>query len=213
MNKNGFNKNKIIKYSFIFFLFVSLFLFINGFYIIKNTDKGVVTRLGKLHNVVLPGLHWKLFFFDKLNIVNVVFVKILIRNIFILTLDLYPIYVKMITEYKVVNPLLHLLYNKDFIYNFKDSIDSVLNQVIGKFPINYILTNNYNVINDEIKKKLQLIAKKYNFGIDISNISIEYVYLPKKIEKLFNNYFLVKENKKKCIRDVILYYKKIDYIK
>ncbi|QJC28136.1 FtsH protease activity modulator HflK [Enterobacteriaceae endosymbiont of Plateumaris braccata] len=208
MDRDNFNKNKTIKYFSIFFVFIFLFFFVNGFYIIKNTDKGIIIRLGKLYNLVDPGLHWRFIFLDKIKVVNVVSVKPLIIDNMILTSDLSLVNIKVTVQYKIFNPLAYIFSNQNLMNNFKESIDSVLNEVIGKFSINYILTKNDNVISDEIKKKLQLIVQKYNLGIDILDINIEYFKLPKEIEKSFNEFFLVKENRKKHIRETVLYCEK-----
>ncbi|MCE1787318.1 protease modulator HflK N-terminal domain-containing protein, partial [Enterobacter hormaechei] len=43
----------------------------SGFYTIKETERGVVTRLGKLSHIVQPGLNWKPTFIDEVVPVNV----------------------------------------------------------------------------------------------------------------------------------------------
>ncbi|QJC28588.1 FtsH protease activity modulator HflK [Enterobacteriaceae endosymbiont of Plateumaris consimilis] len=208
MGQNNFNKNKPIKYFSIFFLLIFLFFFVNGFYIIKNTDKGIIIRLGKLYNLVSPGLHWRIIFLDKINIVNIISVKQLITDGMILTSDLNLVNTKVTVQYKIFDPLAYTMSNQYLMKNFQQSIDSVLNEVIGKFSINYILTKNDNIISNEIKQKLQLIVRKYNFGINILDINLEYFKLPQEVEKSFHDFFLIQENRKHYIRNAMLYCEK-----
>ncbi|QJC29919.1 hypothetical protein GJT84_00925 [Enterobacteriaceae endosymbiont of Plateumaris sericea] len=178
MNKNNSDKKKI-KYFLISLLLICLYFFINGFYIIKNTGQGIILRLGKIHNIVSPGLHWKYTFLDKIYFVDTFSVKQIMTDSILLTADLNLVNIKIMVEYKIYDPLVYTFSNNDLLYSFKQSINSVLNEVIGNLTINYILTKNNNIISNEIKNKLQLIIKKYNFGINILDVYIENINIPK----------------------------------
>ncbi|QJC29476.1 hypothetical protein GJT83_00920 [Enterobacteriaceae endosymbiont of Plateumaris pusilla] len=188
MNNNNSTKTNI-KNFFIFLSFICLYFFVNGFYIVKNTNQCIIVRLGKIYNVVSPGLHWKYLFLDKVSFVNTISVKKTVINNMLLTSDLNLVNMKIIIEYKISNPVAYILSKKNFLFMFYQSINSIINQLIGKVTINDLLTKNDNIISNEIKNKLQVIIKKYNFGINILDIYIDNITLPTEEQKLLNNFY------------------------
>ncbi|MDE9571747.1 SPFH domain-containing protein, partial [Xenorhabdus bovienii] len=75
---------------------------------IKETERGVVTRLGKFAHIVQPGLNWKMTFIDRVRAVNVESVRELATTGIMLTSDENVVRAEMNVQYRVTDPAAYL---------------------------------------------------------------------------------------------------------
>jgi len=97
-------KNKRKRYIGLMIIFFLVIWISNGFYIIKEAERGVVLRFGKFNRLVHPGLNWKPTFIDTVNAVNVESVKELSASGVMLTSDENVVRVEMNVQYRVTDP-------------------------------------------------------------------------------------------------------------
>ncbi|WDI78791.1 FtsH protease activity modulator HflK [Candidatus Purcelliella pentastirinorum] len=205
-NKININKNKIIKTVVI--LILSIWI-INGFYIIKKNEKGVLIRLGKFNKLINYGIHWKITPIDKI----LIFDKSKIYKIGIskteITSDKNIINIKIITKYKIINPKKYLYTIKNINNYIKNSIESILLKTITNYNTKKILSVNNNIIKNSISNKIKIFFIKENIGIKIEKINFKYIQPPERIKKLFNDTKIARKNKKICINNAINYANKL----
>ncbi|WP_115956067.1 FtsH protease activity modulator HflK [Candidatus Purcelliella pentastirinorum] len=205
-NKININKNKIIKT--IVILILSIWI-INGFYIIKKNEKGVLIRLGKFNKLINYGIHWKITPIDKI----LIFDKSKIYKIGIskteITSDKNIINIKIITKYKIINPKKYLYTIKNINNYIKNSIESILLKTITNYNTKKILSVNNNTIKNSISNKIKIFFIKENIGIKIEKINFKYIQPPERIKKLFNDTKIARKNKKICINNAINYANKL----
>ncbi|WDI78510.1 FtsH protease activity modulator HflK [Candidatus Purcelliella pentastirinorum] len=201
------NKKKIIKTLII--LILSIWI-INGFYIIKKNEKGILIRLGKFNKLINSGIHWKIIPIDKILKFNRSKIyKISISQTEI-TSDKNIINVKMITQYNVINPKKYLYTIKNIKNYIKNSIESILLKTIINYNTKKIISINDNKIINSISKKINIFFIKEDVGIKIKKITFKYINLPEKIKKLFNATKNAKKNKEICINKAIYYAKELE---
>ncbi|OUR70402.1 protease modulator HflK, partial [Marinomonas sp. 42_23_T18] len=103
----------------------------SGIYQVDQQERGVVLRLGKYHETVMPGLHWNPPLIDKVQSENVTKVRSLDHKALMLTEDEAIVEVGLSVQYLVRNP-------KDFLLNVRDpesslsqATESALRHVVG----------------------------------------------------------------------------------
>lgn len=76
----------------------------SGFYLVDQSERGVVLRFGKYNDIVGPGLHWNPPIIDDVREVNVTKVRSLSQTKSMLTRDENIVEVQMSVQYQVSNP-------------------------------------------------------------------------------------------------------------
>ncbi len=107
----------------------------SGFYTIKEAERGVVTRLGKLSHIVQPGLNWKPTFIDEVVPVNVEAVRELAASGVMLTSDENVVRVEMNVQYRVTDPAAYLFSVTNPDDSLRQATDSAVRGVIGKYTM------------------------------------------------------------------------------
>ncbi|MCE1704370.1 FtsH protease activity modulator HflK, partial [Enterobacter hormaechei] len=111
----------------------------SGFYTIKETERGVVTRLGKLSHIVQPGLNWKPTFIDEVVPVNLESVRELATSGVMLTSDESVVRVEMNVQYRVTDPAAYLYSVTSPDNSLRQATDSAVRGVVGKYSMDKIL--------------------------------------------------------------------------
>ncbi|WP_367670607.1 FtsH protease activity modulator HflK [Sodalis-like secondary symbiont of Drepanosiphum platanoidis] len=217
--KNFFNKNKKNKFDknknkyFFKKILISIFLLwiISGFFIVKETEKAIILRLGKFYNINCSGLNWKITFIDTVIIANIKSLNTIKISDKILTYDKNLINIKVNIQY-YINDLKNYLFNVANIEkSLKNTSYSAIRSILAKYNIFNILKKNSIIIQNKILFKIKKIIKPYNMGISVINVFFIEKNIPKKINKSFNKAINSFEKKNKYINQVrkIFYKEKI----
>ena len=78
--------------------------FASGFYIVKEAERGAITRFGKFNRLVSPGLNWHPKFIEEVQAVNVETVLELAASGVMLTSDENVVRVEMNVQYRITEP-------------------------------------------------------------------------------------------------------------
>jgi len=84
------------------------FYIFSGFYTVKEAEKGVVLRFGKVYNVVDSGLRWKFSGIDTVNVVDIEQVRSIQSSGTMLTEDENVVLVEMSIQYRISDPVRYL---------------------------------------------------------------------------------------------------------
>ncbi|MCK2041815.1 FtsH protease activity modulator HflK [Chromohalobacter sp. TMW 2.2308] len=122
----------------------------SGFYVVDQSERGVVLRFGKYHDTVSPGLHWSPTFVDQVTRVNVTEVRSFRQDASMLTSDTNIVTVRLSAQYQVANPRDYVLNVRDPEQSLRNALDSTLRHVVGASGMQNVLTSTTEV--EEVKQ-------------------------------------------------------------
>ncbi|WP_367680712.1 FtsH protease activity modulator HflK [Candidatus Fukatsuia anoeciicola] len=178
---------------------------ISGFYTIREAERGVVTRVGKLDRIVQPGLNWKPIFIDEVTPVNVEAVRELAAAGVMLTSDENVIRVEMNVQYRVTDPaayLFNVIYPGD---SLRQATDSAVRGVIGKFTMDKILTEGRTIVRSETQRVLEETIRPYKMGITLLDVNFQTARPPEEVKAAFDDAIAARENEQQYIREAEAY--------
>ncbi|WP_301098612.1 FtsH protease activity modulator HflK [Otariodibacter sp.] len=177
----------------------------SGFYTIQEAERGVVTRFGKLNEIVLPGLNWKPTFVDEVVPVNIERVMELKTNGSMLTQDENMVLVEMTIQYRVDNPAKYLFSVNNPDDSLKQATDSALRYVIGHMTMDNILTIGRAVVREKTWTELNNIIKTYDMGLLVTDVNFQYARPPEEVKAAFDDAIKAQEDEQRLIREAEAY--------
>ncbi|WP_343192145.1 FtsH protease activity modulator HflK [Buchnera aphidicola] len=188
-------KNKII----IFLVGILLLIFFTGFYIVKETEQGVLSSFGKFHSLVKPGLHWRPILLYNVKLIDTKVIREKILTYLALTSDNKLCNITINVQYRIVNPNSYLLSISNPENNLHQIIDGVLHKVIGSEKNNAILEYDHAKIINKIQKEIERKVKLCDLGITIFNINFLNLSVPDSVIDSFIDISLAKQNRQEYI--------------
>jgi len=208
------------------FLLILLFLFwiVSGVYIVSPDEVGVIKRFGKMVRVTMPGPHYHLPYpietVIKPKVTQVRRIEIGFRTISIgppaqyrsipreslmLTGDENIVSVEFIVQYRVKDPVKYLFNVRDIPGTVKDAAEAAIREIVGKTPIDEVLTVGKFRIQQETKELLQRILDKYQAGLSVVAVQLQDVHPPKAVMHAFKDVASAKEDMNKFINEAEAY--------
>ncbi|WP_067097473.1 FtsH protease activity modulator HflK [Marinomonas atlantica] len=168
-----------------------------GIYQVDQQERGVVLRLGKFHETVMPGLHWNPPLIDSVTRVNVTKVRSHDHKALMLTVDEAIVEVGVSVQYSIDNP-------RDFVLNVRapedslaQAVESSLRHVVGTTEMDQILTEGREVLAAEVKERLQSYISDYGTGLLISKVNVENTQAPNQVQAAFDDVIKAKEDEQR----------------
>ncbi|MFZ1873389.1 MAG: FtsH protease activity modulator HflK [Chania sp.] len=177
----------------------------SGFYTIKEAERGVVTRFGKLSHLVQPGLNWKPTFIDEVRPVNVESVRELAASGVMLTSDENVVRVEMNVQYRVTDPAAYLFSVTDANDSLRQATDSALRGVIGKYTMDKILTEGRTIVRSDTQRVLEETIRPYKMGITLLDVNFQAARPPEEVKAAFDDAIAARENEQQYIREAEAY--------
>ncbi len=177
----------------------------SGFYTIKEAERGVVTRFGKVSEIVMPGLNWKPTFIDKVIPINVERVSELNTTGSMLTQDENMVSVEMTVQYRIDDPAKYLFSAVNPDDSLKQATDSALRYVIGHMTMDDILTTGRAVVREKTWKELREIIKTYDMGLLVTDVNFQYARPPEEVKDAFDDAIKAQEDEQRLIREAEAY--------
>ena len=161
--------------------FIVLFLVFNWIKVLKEYERGVIFRLGRvLEKAKGPGLIFVLYPIDKL-------VKVSLRTIVmdvppqdIITKDNVSVKVNAVVYYRVLDSTKAILEVQDFQYATSQLSQTTLRSVLGEVELDELLS-----ARDKLNVKLQSIIDQHSdpWGVKVSMVEIKHVDLPQEMQR------------------------------
>ncbi|MGJ0635671.1 FtsH protease activity modulator HflK [Xenorhabdus bovienii] len=178
---------------------------VSGFYTIKETERGVVIRLGKFSHVVQPGLNWKITFIDRVRAVNVESVRELATAGVMLTSDENVVRAEMNVQYRVTDPAAYLFSVTSPDNSLSQATDSAVRGVVGKYTMEKILTADRTIVRNDTQKVLEETIRPYNMGITLLDVNFQTARPPEEVQAAFDDVIAAREEEQKTIREAESY--------
>ncbi|WGE74672.1 FtsH protease activity modulator HflK [Actinobacillus equuli] len=186
-------------------IFAAIVWGVSGFYTVKEAERGVVTRFGKLHNIVMPGLNWKPTLVDEVTPVNIERVSELKTSGSMLTQDENMVQVEMTVQYRVEDPAKYLFSVRDADDSLKQATDSALRYVIGHMSMDDILTTGRATVREKTWQTLRDIIKTYDMGLLVTDVNFQSARPPEEVKDAFDDAIKAQEDEQRLIREAEAY--------
>ncbi len=157
-----------------------LFLLGNMIKVLREYERGVVFRLGRLAGTRGPGIILLIPFVEKM-------VKVGLRTIAfdvppqdIITRDNVSVKVNAVLYFRVVDPARSIVEVEDYMYATSQLAQTTLRSVLGEAELDQLLSE-----RDTINQQLQDILDRQTdpWGIKVSMVEIKHVDLPQEMQR------------------------------
>ena len=165
--------------SIVIIIFVLLVL-TNAIRILREYERGVVFRLGRLMAVRGPGLIFLIPIIDKM-------VKVSLRTLVmdvppqdVITQDNVSIKVNAVVYFRVVQPQKSIVEVENYLMATSQLSQTTLRSVLGQSDLDDLLSQ-----REKINQKLQQIIDSHTepWGIKVSNVEVKQIDLPQEMQR------------------------------
>lgn len=177
----------------------------SGFYLVDQSERGVVLRFGKYNDIVGPGLHWNPPIIDDVREINVTKVRSLSQTKSMLTQDENIVEVQMSVQYQVSNPRDFLLNVRAPEVSLENAMDSALRHEVGSADMNDILTSGRELLASNVKSRLQSYLDNYGVGLTLQTINVESTSAPAAVQDSFDDVIKAREDRQRTINQALAY--------
>jgi regulator of protease activity HflC (stomatin/prohibitin superfamily) len=167
-------------FGYLVVFFFLLMLFVNMVKVLREYDRGVVFRLGRLTGIRGPGLIILIPFLEKMVKVGLRTVAFDVPPQDIITRDNVSVKVNAVIYFRVVDPSRAIVEVEDYMYATSQLAQTTLRSVLGEAELDQLLSE-----RDEINKSLQDILDRQTdpWGIKVSMVEIKHVDLPSEMQR------------------------------
>lgn len=165
--------------SVIVILFV-LIILANAIRILREYERGVVFRLGRLIAVKGPGLILLIPVIDKMVKVSLRTVVLDVPPQDIITQDNVSIKVNAVVYFRVIHPQKAIVEVENFLFATSQISQTTLRSVLGQSELDDLLSQ-----REKINQKLQQIIDAHTdpWGIKVSNVEVKQIDLPQEMQR------------------------------
>lgn len=182
----------------------------NGFYTIKEAEKGIVLRFGQYAGTVEPGLRWKWTFVERIIPVDMQTTRNLPSSGFMLTKDENVVRVEMEIQYRVVDARNYVFSVTNADESLSESLDSALRYVVGHARMDDVLTSGREDVRQAVWKELEKIIEPYNLGLIIVDVNFKDARPPEEVKDAFDDAIAAQEDEVRFLREAEAYARGIE---
>lgn len=177
----------------------------SGFYLVDQSERGVVLRFGEYQGVVQPGLQWNPPLIDDVRMVNVTRVRSVSQTQSMLTRDENIVEVEISAQYQVQDPRDFVLNVRDPALSLENALDSSLRHVVGGTDMIDILTSGREILGSSVASRLQSYLDAYGAGVRLQTINIESTSAPAPVIDAFDDVIRAREDRQRTINEGMAY--------
>jgi regulator of protease activity HflC (stomatin/prohibitin superfamily) len=164
---------------FVVVVFVIIIL-ANALRILREYERGVVFRLGRLIAVKGPGIIFLIPLVDKIVKVSLRTVVLDVPPQDVITKDNVSIKVNAVVYFRVVQPEKAIVEVENFLFATSQLSQTTLRSILGQSELDELLSE-----RDRINAKLQTIIDQHTepWGIKVSNVEVKQIDLPVEMQR------------------------------
>ena len=148
--------------------------------IVREYERGVIFRLGRLVGAKGPGLFFIIPVVDKMVKVDLRTITLDVPPQEVITRDNVPIHVNAVVYFRVMNPTDAVVQVMDFIEATRQISMTTLRSVLGKVELDEILSE-----REKLNQELQRIIDEHTdpWGIKVITVEIKDVKIPQEMQR------------------------------
>lgn len=213
----------------ILLVIVGLILLFSGFFQVETEEVGVITRFGKFHRTVNPGLHVKIPLAERVFKVPVErqqkqefgfrtsspgvrseYTKSgYVDESLMLTGDLNLADVEWVVQYRVEDPYQFLFKVRNPEVTLRDVSEAAMRQVVGDRTVNEVITIGRAEIASKVQELVQELCREYSLGLRIDQVVLQDVNPPNPVKDAFNAVNEAQQEKETLINQAKSEYNKV----
>jgi regulator of protease activity HflC (stomatin/prohibitin superfamily) len=157
-----------------------LFILGNAIRILREYERGVIFRLGRLIGAKGPGLILLIPIVDKMVRVSLRTIPMDVPAQDIITNDNVTVKVNAVTYFRVMDPNKAIVDVEDYIYATSQISQTTLRSILGQVDLDDLLSN-----REKINKELQKIIDDQTepWGVKVSIVEVKNVDLPQEMQR------------------------------
>lgn len=172
----------------------------SGFYIVDESQRGVVLRFGKQVETTEPGPRWHIPApIESVEIVNLSQVRTVeigyrenVKNkqpkeSLMLTDDENIIDIQFAVQYFLRDPGEYLFNNRNPDENVRQAAETAIREVVGKSKMDFVLYEGREQVAATATKLIQDILDRYKSGIVISKLTMQNAQPPEQVQAAFDD--------------------------
>jgi len=165
---------------FVFVVFLVLYFLSSAIKILKEYERGVVFRLGRIIPVKGPGLViiWPVL--DKLVRVSLRTVTFDVPAQDIITKDNITVKVNAVVYFRVIDPIKAITAVEDFFYATSQIAQTSLRSILGQSQLDDLLTKR-DELNAELQKVIDFQTEPW--GIKVTTVEVKNVDIPVEMQR------------------------------
>lgn len=166
----------------IFGIIIVLILLLSAVKILREYERGVIFRFGRLSGTKGPGIFLIIPFVDKMIKVDLRTVTMDVPPQDIITRDNVPVKVNAVIYFRVMDPALSVIKIERYIVATSQIAQTTLRSILGQAELDDLLAR-----RDKINQELQKVIDEQTdpWGIKVSIVEIKDVELPQSIQRAF----------------------------
>jgi len=156
-----------------------IFYFISAINILREYERGVIFRLGRLlSDPKGPGLFFVFWPIDKMMRVSLRTIVLDVPPQDVITLDNVSVKVNAVLYFRVMDPTRAIVEVEDFMYATSQLAQTTLRSVLGQVELDALLAE-----RDKLNNELQTILDAHTdpWGIKVSMVEVKHVDLPQEM--------------------------------
>jgi len=166
---------------FLFILFMIFYVFSSAVKILKEYERGVVFRLGRIIPIKGPGLVLIWPVIDKLIKVSLRTVTFDVPAQDVVTRDNITVKVTAVLYFRVIDPMKAITEVEDFYYATSQMAQTTLRSILGQGQLDDLLSK-----RDELNASLQKVIDQQTepWGIKVVSVEVKNVDLPVEMQRV-----------------------------
>jgi len=165
-----------------FGIVIVLILLFSAIRILKEYERGVIFRFGRLRGAKGPGIFVIIPFVDKMVKVDLRTVTMDVPPQDVITRDNVPVKVNAVIYFRVLDPAKSIVKIEKYILATSQIAQTTLRSILGQAELDDLLAR-----REKINKELQKIIDEQTdpWGVKVSMVEIKDVELPQSIQRAF----------------------------
>ena len=165
---------------FLAIVFIGLLFIASAIRVLREYERGVVFRLGRLAGVRGPGLVLLVPIVDKMVRISLRVVTMDVAPQDIITKDNVSVKVSAVVYFRVMNPSKAVNEVEDYLYATTQLAQTTLRSVVGQFELDQLLSE-----RETINQRLQHIIDEQTdaWGVKVSMVEVKHVDLPVEMQR------------------------------
>jgi regulator of protease activity HflC (stomatin/prohibitin superfamily) len=159
---------------------ILVFVILSAVKVIKEYERAVIFRLGRVIPAKGPGLILLIPGVDKMMRVSLRVIVLDVEKQDVITRDNVSVAVNAVVYFKVVDPVKALLSVEDYFFATAQLAQTTLRSVAGEAELDELLSQ-----RDEINHKLQEILDRHTdpWGIKVTQVEVKHIDLPQEMQR------------------------------
>ncbi len=192
---------------------------LTGISIIQEPERGVVLRFGEMHRVMEPGFNWAPRFIDTVETVNVDRVRfaeigfrnrgngvaVVPREALMLTEDENIVDIQFAVQYRVKDPAEFLFQNFDPETALRQTTESVVREIVGRTPMDFVLTEGRGAVATEAEALIQEVLDRYRTGLHVMSVNMQDAQPPEQVQDAFLDAIKAREDQERIVNEARAY--------